>query len=171
MARHSKKGRGVSSIGSLKSAAKHVPKEFTIAPGQWPADFVEVIKALTNSVKTQAEDPTTTKRRERFLAGLATELWRLKQKLIKPGTDEPIDEVRRAFRHLKSMWDLLIQEEVEIKDPTNEPFNSGMMLNVIAYESSPEFTRETVIETLKPAVFYKREPIQIADVVVGKPAN
>jgi len=171
MARDSTKGKGVSSIRGSKSAAKHVPKEFTIAPGRWPADFVEVVKALTNSVKTQAEDPTMAKRLERFLAGLATELWRMKQKLIKPGTDEPLDEVRRAFRHLNSMWDLLIQEGVEIKDPTNEPFNSGMMLNVIAYESTPGLTSETVIETLKPAVFYKREPIQIADVVVGKPAN
>lgn len=146
-----------------------VPKEFAIEPGNWPQDLVQVIKDLSDSVYAQAENEGAVKNRASFFAALATRLWRVRQKMIKPGTDEPLDATGGAFRHLLSVFDLLEQEGIQLKDHTNEPFDSGMMVNVIAYEPCPGLQRDMVIETIKPTVFCAGQPIQIAEVIVGTP--
>ncbi|HKR59280.1 MAG TPA: hypothetical protein VJS64_06060 [Pyrinomonadaceae bacterium] len=146
-----------------------VPKEFAIEPGNWPQDLVQVIEDLSDSVYTQAENEGAVKNRASFFAALATRLWRVQQKMLKPGTDEPLDATAGAFRHLLSVFDLLEQEGIQLKDHTNEPFDSGMMVNVIAYEPCPGLQRDMVIETIKPTVFCAGQPIQIAEVIVGTP--
>lgn len=164
MARRSKKRQ-------FRSTARPtgVAKEFTIEPGNWPEDLVQVIRDLSDSVHTQAASQGTIKDRASFFAALATRLWRVRQKMLKPGTNEPFDETGSAFRHLSSVFDLLEQEGIQLKDHTNEPFDSGMMVNVIAYEPCPGLQRDMVIETIKPTVFCAGQPIQIAEVIVGTP--
>jgi hypothetical protein len=46
-----------------------------------------------------------------------------------------------------------------------------MMVTVIAYEPSPTLQRNTIIETIKPTIFYDGKPIQIAEVIVGTATN
>lgn len=148
-----------------------MPAEFAIEPGQWPDDLSQIIKTLWKSSRTQDDDQAERADRSLFFAGLATRLWRVRQKMLKPGTDEPIDEARSSFRHLLSVFDLLEQEGLYIRDHTNEPFDSGMMVTVIAYEPSPTLQRNTIIETIKPTIFYNGKPIQIAEVIVGTATN
>jgi hypothetical protein len=45
------------------------------------------------------------------------------------------------------------------------------MVSVIAYEPLPDLQRNTIIETIKPTVFYRGKPIQIAEVIVGTATN
>jgi hypothetical protein len=163
MAQRSKKSR------ARPLGRSGIPKEFAIEPGNWPQDLVQVIKDLSDSASTKAENQGTIKNRAMFFAALATRLWRVRQKMLKPGTDEPLGEAGSAFRHLLSVFDLLEQEGIELKDHTNEPFDSGMMVNVIAYEPCPGLQRDMVIETIKPTVFCAGQPIQIAEVIVGTP--
>ena len=148
-----------------------MPAEFSIEPGKWPDDLSQIIKTLWKSSRTRDDDQAERADRSVFFAGLATRLWRVRQKMLKPGSDEPIDEARSSFRHLLSVFDLLEQEGLYIKDHTNEPFDSGMMVTVIAYEPSPTLQRNTIIETIKPTIFYDGKPIQIAEVIVGTATN
>src|SRR5262245_35189294 len=86
------------------------PKEFRIAPPLLPADFAAVIEQLQQSA---ALSPTTTdtasKDHLRFLASLGTGLWRLRQKMVESGTDRPLEEMRRAYRHVEAMSDVLTE--------------------------------------------------------------
>lgn len=151
------------------------PKELIIGRGRWPEPFIEALNLIIHPAVITAPAPRVeslapAKNMDSFLAELATGLWRLRQKMVKPGTDQPLDEVRKAFRHLESTWDLLVQEGVEVKDFTNAPFNSGMMLKVVSYEETPGLSHEVVVETIKPTVLYNGRPVQIGEVIVGTPA-
>src|SRR5258705_13597773 len=99
MIRRKKKAR----VPSLKTPG--LPKEFRIEPGSWPEDLVRAIKDLSDSAHTRAENRDTIKDRVNFLAALATRLWPVRQKMLKPGTEEPLEEISNAFRHLLSVFD------------------------------------------------------------------
>ncbi|MHA2616630.1 MAG: hypothetical protein V2G48_07550 [bacterium JZ-2024 1] len=105
----------------------------------------------------------------RFLADIGTSLWRMKQKMVKPGTNQPLEEMQRPFRHLESAWDALIQAGVEIQDHTDKPFDPGMSLKVVCYQPTPGIERERVIETIKPTVYFRGRQIQMGEVIVGRP--
>ncbi|MBW2559148.1 MAG: hypothetical protein JRD69_10020 [Deltaproteobacteria bacterium] len=107
--------------------------------------------------------------RMRFLADVGTSLWRLRQKMLHPGTDRPLEEMRRAYRHLESMWDAFTQANIEIQDHTNELFDSGMSLKAITFQPMAGIAREMVIETIKPSIYFKDKAIQIGEVIVGTP--
>ena len=104
-----------------------------------------------------------------MLADIGTGLWRLRQKMVKPGTNLPLDEMRRPYRHLESVWDALVQAGAEIQDHTDKPFDPGMSLRVISYQPTPGVRRERVIETIKPTIYFKGKPIQMGEVIVGRP--
>jgi hypothetical protein len=151
------------------------PKEFRIAPLAWPDDLVSSLERLARSpapVETAAsgqEDAASLKERVRMLADVGTGLWRLRQKMVRPGTSEPLDDMRRAYRHLESVWDTLAQSGLEIQDHTDTLFDSGLSLKVIAFQPTPGLGREMVIETIKPTIYYKGQSIQMGEVIVGTP--
>lgn len=105
-------------------------------------------------------------------AKIGTELWRLRPKLQKmthPGTNELTDEARRADRHVQRIWEALSDAGIEIKDHTDQPYNPGFSLNVIAHQPVAGISAETIIETIKPTIYYRHEQIQSGEVIVGVP--
>jgi hypothetical protein len=107
--------------------------------------------------------------RLQFLADIGTALWRLRQKMVQPGTDEPLEEMRRAYRHFEAAWDLLAQTGVEIQDHTDKPFDTGMDLAVLTFQPMPDLKREQVVETIRPTIYYNKRTIQRGEVIVGRP--
>ena len=154
------------------------PKPFRIGPPLWPADVMATLERIAAEVaaqspaptaSAQADEQTISEEQKRMLADIGTGLWRLRQRMVAPGTDRPLEEMRRAFRHLEFTWDALVQAGVEIQSHTGMPFDSGLALDAIAFQAEPGMEREMVIETVKPSVYYKGKQIQIGQVVVGTP--
>ena len=58
---------------------------------------------------------------------------------------------------------------IEIKDHTGKTVDAGDALNIVAYQPSVDLTRNTVIETLRPTIYFKEKIIQNGEVIVGKP--
>src|SRR5205085_11099384 len=108
------------------------PEEFRIGPPVWPPDLRGLIEKLAGATSqaTAAADSqpagqeAANEELMRFVVGLLAEvgtgIWRMKQKMVKPGTSEPLEETRRAYRHLESTWDVLTQAGVQIIDHTYE---------------------------------------------------
>lgn len=113
--------------------------------------------------------PGALERHNQMLADVGTGLWRLRQKMQKPGTNQPLDEMRRAFRHLESVWDALAQAGIEIHDYNDRPFDEGLSLKVIAYQPTAGLARQRIIETIKPSIYASSEMIQLGEVIVGTP--
>jgi hypothetical protein len=153
--------------------------EFRIAAPRWPEELLVVLERLERALAVaQPATPVATPLppgRGRsddatVLADIGVGLWRLKRRILQPWTDRPLEEEkRRAYRHLESVWDTLELAGVEIVDHTDQPFDAGMSLKVIAFEPMPGLEREQVIETIKPTVYIGDQLVQTGEVVVGTP--
>lgn len=103
------------------------------------------------------------------IASVCTGLWRMQQNLSQVPIEEMPDKVRRLNRHLESIMDTLTQSDFAIKDHLREAYDPGMFLNVAAYEPTDGISRETIIETIKPSVYWEDKCIQNGEVIVGTP--
>lgn len=151
------------------------PAEFRIAPCAWPPEILAAIQQLKQVLAAKATDGTphadsaAEKKQMRFLADVGTGLWRLRQKMLQPGTERPLEEMRRAYRHLESVWDVLAEAGVEIQDHTDTLFDPGMSLRVIAFQPTAGIERERVLETIKPTIYFQKRSIQMGEVIVATP--
>ena len=105
----------------------------------------------------------------KLIVQLGTNLWRTRQKMIDPVSGDPPEHMRKAYRHVRSMWDALQESGIDIQDHTNQPFHLGQTLNAIAFEPRPDLSTDTVIETVKPTIYYQKRLIQMGEVIVGTP--
>jgi hypothetical protein len=108
---------------------------------------------------------------EPFITDLATRLWRVRQCLRKPGTEEPVEGTDRGYRHLERLFSNLEQSGIRIVDKTGSFYDPGMAMTVVSSEPMDEIGREIIKETVKPAIFRGDRLIQTAQVVVGVPST
>jgi hypothetical protein len=166
---------GVPLIKEFRASLRQLcfPYAFRIPrPQEGPALLEEADSLLTelvNAVPSQRPGAATDVLSEELLARFATGVWRLRQRMIDPGTGQPTGDSRRAYRHVESLWDTLAEFGVEIHDHAGEPFDSGTALVVLSYERDPAATREVVKETVKPTVYFHERCIQRGEVIVGSP--
>ena len=121
----------------------------------------EIIRSLKNTYAQQVG----------LIVELCTGLWRIQQNVNAIPEEELFDKPRRIRRHANAMLDNLTQAGYTIQDHTNSPYDAGLNLNVIAFEPTPNLTRETIIETVKPSIYFKKTLIRSGEVIVGTPEN
>ncbi|MDH7502145.1 MAG: hypothetical protein QHJ82_05435 [Verrucomicrobiota bacterium] len=155
---------------TILTAARQLlfPREFRIRAPVWPGDWLETLEKVARTPTQHPPNPDDNER-IKFLADLATGVWRLKQKMIEPGTDRPKEQFKREYRHLESVWDLLVQAGLQIQDHTGKPFDSGQALRVLAFQPTPGIKRERVQETIKPTVYFRGRHVQMGEVIVQSP--
>jgi len=141
------------------------PEPFRIGSPVWPPELKAALEKLTHPPAEDAQTMDVTA----LLKGICTELFRLREKMQKPGTDEPEEAFRRPYRHLEAVWDFLEQSGVQILSHTGARYEPGLELEVISYEPTPGIAKETVVQTFRPTVYYRDRMIQRGQVVVGKP--
>jgi hypothetical protein len=149
------------------------PVEFRVKKPIWPGErlsaFEKLITIREADKNSERETLSTEaiKNQFQFLGEIGTGLWRLKKKMVQPGTDMPFDEMRKAYRHFESVWDALQEAGIEIQDHTETPYDPGMSLKVIAFQPVKGIDREKVIETVKPSIYYKNHLLRMGEVIVG----
>jgi hypothetical protein len=153
------------------------PVEFRIPAPVWPADWDANLRQLTKPEEmkpTQTDAEIVKRQREqsewhKFLAEMATGLWQLRRRMLGPDGIKAKEEFRHTYRPVEAMWDALTKAGVQVHDLTGKPFEVGMRLNVLAYQSTPGITREMIQETHKPSVDLHGQPIQMGEVYVATP--
>ena len=107
------------------------------------------------------------------VAAIATGVWRLENNMLQPDSDKPRDEMKRVYRHLATVKELLEEMGVVIRNHTGEviPERGVYQIEKIEEVVKPGLTRRTVIETVKPSVFYHQERIQMGQVIIGIPST
>jgi hypothetical protein len=169
---------GESSLQRLRAGLRQLryPAPFRIAPPAVQADLRAGLEDLVARERARAPLPKPVESDDsspgpdpESLAAAATGLWRLRMRMMQKGTDQPLPEMRRAFRHLQSTWDALAGAGVEIQDHDGMPFDTGQTLSVLAFQPGAGLDRERVIETVRPTVYLRGRCIQIGEVIVGTP--
>jgi hypothetical protein len=102
---------------------------------------------------------------------LGCSAWKLRQKMFDQITGEPKDDLRHLARHVEVIWDRLSELGLQIQDHTGNPFDSGQSLEVLAFQPTSGISRETVIETVRPTVYFAGKRILMGQVIVGTPDN
>lgn len=105
---------------------------------------------------------------EAALVEALTSLWRARRKLD-PGTGPDDPTRRQAARHLRAAIDALAGAGWSIQDHDGARFDTGLALEVIAYEPREDVTAESVLETVRPCVYSGARRVQIGQVIVAKP--
>jgi len=79
------------------------------------------------------------------------------------------EEMKRVYRHVEAALENLREMGIEVKDHTGEAFDYGQSLKVITTQPIQGITRETVIETIKPTIYFQEHLIQTGEVVIATP--
>ena len=133
---------------------------------RFPKNYAEIpaTMALSGASSDSGADSES-----KFLSVLATNIWRMQQKMLDTESGEAKDEFRRVYRYVEAIFDALTRYGVETKDHARQKYDDGLGLKVITSESRPDLKHPEIIETLKPTVRYKGKSLQIGEVVVGTP--
>ena len=103
------------------------------------------------------------------LAALATNIWRAQAKMLDPKTGEPREETRRLYRHIEGALEAFTTMGLRLSDWIGQPYDSGLPLKVLSFEPTPDLVRDTVVEAVRPAIFWQDRLLQVGEVIVGIP--
>jgi hypothetical protein len=103
------------------------------------------------------------------LAVIATNAWKAKAKMLDNTTGEVRDGMKRVYRHIEAILESLQGMGIEIKDHTNDAFDYGMPLRVVTTQPTAGIAKERVLETIKPTIYWKKQIIQMGEVVIATP--
>lgn len=163
--------------GALRQALQ--PREFRIAPAALPADWLALLErrlqppppAAAPAPAPAGDERSRDREQLRLLADLATGLWRLKPRLLEPGTDRPREGMKRAWRDVEALGDLLAGAGVRVIDHTGHDYDPGQVLEVAARVPVPGLRRDRVQETVRPTVYIGDRHVQVGQVLVEVPAD
>ena len=106
----------------------------------------------------------------RFIKKIANNVWKLRNKMLDEdgNTKTHFD---RVYRFVEALDDALKEIDVSIKSHDGETYDTGMAVNVVAWEKREGATREEIIETIKPTIRLGDRLLQWADVIAVTPAK
>lgn len=168
------------------STMKHTLSDFPATVRQWfyPAPFRisapteesasesidEVIASLEAAIErlSAGAGENTGGADVSHLADWAVHVWRISQALRLSG-EHTDGWGRRAYRHVERLIDALEAGELSIVELTGKRFDPGMFVEVVSSEPMEGIDVRTVKDTIRPAVYYRGQLIQRAQIVVGEP--
>lgn len=143
------------------------PPEFRINPMK-TYDLNTILKVVAN-LPDKGISTTISEESIRFLSDLSLSLWRLEKKMTKPGADQPLEGMSHAYSCLTSIWNILIQAGVTVREHTGLLYEPGLPLVVIGYQEILEISEPKIMQTMKPTVYLHGNPVQYGEVIVGLP--
>ncbi len=138
-------------------------------PGWWDDDEDEApVPALAADGRRSPVEAGVTLT-DGVAADLATALWRARRRLDHSQLPASSDDGRFLGRHIRAMAEALERGGVRTVEHDGERFVAGMRLDVLAFQPTPDLEADTIIETIRPAVYHEARQIQVAEVLVGTP--
>lgn len=104
------------------------------------------------------------------MADIATNVWKAKVKML-DSSGETREEMKRVYRHVEGVMESFKEIGLEVKDHTGDAFDYGLPLNVVTTQPTQGITKESVIETIKPTVYWQKQILQRGEVVIATPAS
>lgn len=133
-------------LASIKAGIQEVRKDiqFAVAP-----KFLEV--------SIQIKD----------LVELAIDYWRLERRMEKVFVSIEQNQKENLESSLQRIKRYLDKNDIEIIDHTNQKYDEGQNLEILAVEHDPEAEVDTIKETKEPTVLLKGQVIHIGKIIVS----
>lgn len=104
-----------------------------------------------------------------FFIDLGCATWKLHQRMFDAQTGEAQAEFRQLARHVATIKDRLSELGLQIQDHTGRPYDSGLSLEVLAFQPTDGVVSETVLETVRPTLYLREQRILKGQVIVATP--
>ncbi len=96
----------------------------------------------------------------------AIELWRLQNRINKMLENIPENQREIISNSLKKLMRYLEKNDIEIVDYTNQKFNEGRNLDILAVEKDENASEPVIKETKEPTILFKGQVIRKGKVIV-----
>lgn len=103
------------------------------------------------------------------LVELAIEVWRLKKRLEKAEAKMSEDQAKALQNSYSKLLRYLDKNDIGITDYSDQKYNEGMNLDVLAVEKDKSLKQPVIKETHEPAVTLKGKLIRKAKVILLEP--
>ncbi len=100
------------------------------------------------------------------LIELATEVWRIEQRLTKIAEILPENQRKGLENSVHKFKRYISNYDIEIVDYTNQKFNDGLNLDVLSIEKDPSVTTPTIKETVEPTILVKGQVVKKAKIII-----
>ena len=100
------------------------------------------------------------------LIELGIEVWRLEQRLTKILPTLPENQRDLINNSMQKLVRYLNKNDVDVIDHTNQKFNDGRNLDVLAVEKGANVSEPIVKETKEPTIIYKNQVVHKGKVIV-----
>ncbi len=100
------------------------------------------------------------------LIELATEVWRIEQRLAKITEILPENQRKGLENSVHKFKRYISNYDIEVVDYTNQKFNDGLNLDVLSVEKDPSVTMPTVKETIEPTILVKGQVVKKAKIIL-----
>lgn len=155
-----------------------MPEEFNIPTPQWPDDrkVIEAVSAHIQAILATRGGEVEIRHTIppnviKGMADIATNVWKAKAKMTDGSSGEVREEMKRVYRHIEGVLETLHEMGLEVKDHTGDAFDYGLPLKVVTTQPTQGLTREVVVETIKPTIYWQQQIIQMGEVVIATPAS
>jgi len=151
---------------------------FAIPLAEWPNEK-EVIKTLSGMTSHGAPDRETPTAPggelpaayPKALVSIANNLWRAKKRVLDPVSGEVREEMKRVDRHLDAIRRDLEGIGLVVRDHTNEVYDEGQPMMVIATKPTAGLDKKRVSETLLPSIFWNGHLVQNGEIEIATPTG
>ena len=153
-----------------RNKAKEKEKPTPLMADKTPVEATHLTENFQTTSESLTDDKQTVRHLKKALSEVAVHLWRIKKRMTNEN-GEPHEESRRHFRHVQAALDDLTNSQIEVIDFDHQsiPENGVLSIRILAYQPTSEISSEQIIETVKPAIYYRGETIKYGEVIVGIP--
>jgi hypothetical protein len=161
----------------------NIPEELKIPSPNWPS-VIELTRDLAKHLEPQLQRAGHGNRTleiipenvAKALLVMATNAWRIRVKLTDSTNGQPCEEIgkddlKKVNRYLEAIFESLSGIGMEVKDRTGDPFDYGLPETVVTAHPRPGLTKEMIIETLRPTIYWGPQIAQQGEVVIGTPVQ
>lgn len=100
------------------------------------------------------------------LIELAIDVWRMEDRMNKALRTLPENQHDTFHNSIKKIKRYLDKNDIEIIDYTNQKFNDGRNLDILAIEKDSKISHSIIKETKEPTIMYKGQVVRKGKVVV-----
>lgn len=132
-----------------------------------PDKFDELYKKISEEIKyAVAPKSINLNASVTELVELATEVWRIEQRLAKVTDILPENQRKGLENSVHKFKRYISNYDIEIVDYTNQKFNDGLNLDVLSVEKDQSVTTPTVKETVEPTILVKGQVVKKAKIIL-----
>lgn len=100
------------------------------------------------------------------LIELATEIWRIEQRIIKSSSSLPESQRKGLETSIQKLKRYIEKYDIEFIDYTNQKYNDGLNLDVLSVEKDASVQESTVKETIEPTIMCKGQVVRKAKIIL-----